>query len=153
MEPELNDNEFMKAALAEAKLAKAAGDLPFGAVVVKNNEIVGRGRAENNTAGDVTDHAELLAVRMACKSLGTNNLKDCVIYCTNEPCFMCAAGIFQANIPKVIIGVPRADLPDLLRPRKLGIDHLAQDSSYSIEIIRGVLKDEILPLFADIKKK
>ncbi len=147
------DNKFMAVALAEAKLAKAAGDLPFGAVVVKDAEIVGRGHAENNTTGDVADHAELLAVRMACKTLGTNDLKDCVIYCTNEPCFMCAAGIFQANISKVIIGVSRVDLPNLLRPRKFGIDHLAQDSSYSIEIIRGVMKEKILPLFADIKKK
>ena len=121
--------------------------------MVKGNEkIVGKGRAENNTTGDVTNHAELLAVRMACKNLSTNDLRDCVIYCTNEPCFMCAAGIFQANIPKVIIGVSRADLPNLLRPRKFGIDHLAKDSSYSIEIVRGILKDEILPLFADIKR-
>ncbi len=153
MESQTNDIEFMEAAIDEAKLAKTNGDLPFGAVVVQNDKIVGRGHAENNTVGDVTDHAELLAVRMACKTLGANDLKDCVIYCTNEPCFMCAAGIFQANIPKVIIGVSRADLPELLRPRKFGIDHLAEDSSYSIEIVRGILKDKVLALFADVKKK
>lgn len=149
----MNDIEFMKVAIEEALHAKTNGDLPFGAVVVQNGKIVGKGRAENNTTGDVTDHAELLAIRMACETLNTNDLKDCVIYCTNEPCSMCAAGIFQSNIPKVVMGLSRADLPNLLRPRKIGVDQLAEDSSYPIEIVRGVLKDEILPLFADVKKK
>jgi len=66
---------------------------------------------------------------------------------------MCAAGIFQANIPKVVIGVSRDDLPNFLRVRKVKIEHLAEDSSYKIEIVRGVLKDQILPLFADLQRK
>ena len=148
-----NHEKFMNLALEQAKLAKAAGDLPFGAIVVQGNKIVGKGRAENNTIGDVTDHAELLAVREACKHLGKNDLNDCVIYCSNEPCIMCAAGIFQANIPKVVIGVSREDLPNFLRIRKVKIDHIAEDSNYKIEIIRGVLKDQILPLFTDLQKK
>lgn len=148
-----SDEYFMRLALEEAKAAKAGGDLPFGAVVVCNGEIVGRGHAENNTVGDVTDHAELLAVRGACKTLNRNSLKDCVIYCSNEPCLMCAAGIFQADIPKVIIGLSRGDLPNLLRPRKFSINDLALDSSYAIDVKYGILKDEILPLFDDVKKK
>ena len=147
------DENFMRVAIEEAKKAKAAGDLPFGAVVVCNNNIVAIGKGENNTIGDVTDHAELLAVRVACKSLGKNTLKDCTIYCSNEPCLMCAAGIFQADIPRVVIGVSRNDLPKLLRPRKISIDTLAEDSSYPIEIIRGILKNEVLELFRDVKKK
>lgn len=142
----------MRAAIEEAKKAKAAGDLPFGAVVVHNSEIIGRGRAEDNTTGDVTDHAELMAIRAACRSLKTNNLKDCVIYCTNEPCIMCAAGIFQAKISTVIIGLSRDDLAHLLRPRQIRIDDLAKDSSHEIKISRGMLKNEILELFEDIKK-
>lgn len=152
MTPETHKH-FMRLALEEAKVSKAEGDLPFGAVVVCGGDVVGKGRAENNTTGDVTDHAELLAVRQACKRLGRNDLKDCVIYCSNEPCLMCAAGIFQAGIAKVVIGVSRTDLPDFLRPRKIAIEHLANDSSYKIEIIRDVLKDEILPLFDDVRKK
>lgn len=144
---------FMRLAIEEAKIAKLAGDLPFGAVVVCNDKIVGKGHAENNTIGDVTCHAELLSVREACKSLNKNNLSDCVIYCTNEPCLMCAAGIFQANIPKVIIGVSRKDLPNLLRARKYTLEHLAEDSSYKIEIIRDILKEEILSLFDDVQRK
>jgi hypothetical protein len=65
---------------------------------------------------------------------------------------MCAAGIFQAGIGIVFIGVSRNDLPHLLRPRKLRIEDLAKDSGYKINITRGILKEKILPLFDDIKK-
>lgn len=141
----------MLAALEEARLAKTTGDLPFGAVVVYEGKIVGRGRAQDNTSGDVTDHAELMAVREACKTLGTNNLKECAIYCTNEPCMMCAAGILQAKIPEIIIGASRDDLV-FLRPRRLRIDDLVSDSSFSVRITRGVLKDKVLELFSDVQK-
>lgn len=66
---------------------------------------------------------------------------------------MCAAEIFQAGIGNVFIGVSRDDLPHLLRPRKLRIEDLAQDSSHKITIQRGLLKDKILPLFENIKKR
>lgn len=147
-----NEEQFMQAAIAEALLAKEGGDLPFGAVVVKEGKIIGKGHATNNTTGDVTDHAELRAVREACSVLGSNDLKDCVIYCTNQPCNMCAAGIFQANIPRVVMGATREDLSWLLRPRKLSIDELAQDSSYNITIEKGLLKDEIIETFEYLKK-
>ena len=143
----------MRIAIEEAKIAKRSGDLPFGAVVVCNEKIIGKGHAENNTVGDVTCHAELLSVREACKFLNKNDLSDCVIYCTNEPCLMCAAGIFQAGIPKVVIGVSRKDLPNLLRARKYTLEHLAEDSSFKIEIIRDILKNEIMPLFNDVQRK
>lgn len=143
---------YMKIAIDEAKAAMADGDLPFGAVVVCEGKVVGRGHAENNTTGDVTDHAEIRALRQACKNVGTNDLRKCVIYCSNEPCLMCAAAIFQADIPTVFIGVSRADVPHVLRPRKLSIEDLAKDSSYEIEIVRGLLKDEILPFFDNLGK-
>ena len=66
---------------------------------------------------------------------------------------MCAAGIFQAKIADVRIGLSREDLPNLLRPRNLGITHLADDSGYAISITRGILKEDILELFSDVKKK
>lgn len=143
----------MTNALEEAKTAKVGGDLPFGAVVVRGEQIVSKGHAQNNTIGDVTDHAEMLAVRLACKTLRKNDLSDCVIYCTNEPCIMCAAAIFQAGISKVVIGASRSDLPNLLRPRKMMIDDLAGDSSHKVEIIRGVLKDEVVALFDGVVRK
>ena len=146
------DSQYMQLAIDEARKAKNAGDLPFGAVIVCRNEVVGRGRVENNSGGDVTTHAELQALRDACKTLKKNILNECIIYCTNEPCAMCAAGIFQAKIATVIIGASRNDLPQLLRSRKLGIDDLADDSGYQITIQKGVLKEKVLDLFTDIHK-
>lgn len=149
-----NTNEkYMLLALKEAKKAKARGDWPFGAVVVKDGKVIGKGHVTDKSDGDVTDHAELIALRDACRNLKTNNLEGCIIYSSNEPCMMCAAGIFQANIGEVYIGVSRDDLPHLLRSRKLRIEDLAQDSGHDIKIQRGLLKDHILPLFDDIKKK
>lgn len=144
---------YMLEAIEEAKTAKNAGDLPFGAVVVLSEKIISRGHAQNNTKGDVTDHAEMLAVREACRALNKNDLTECTIYCTNEPCIMCSAAIFQAGISKVVIGASRSDLPDLLRARKFTIDQLAEDSSHKIDIIRGILKNEILQLFTDVNRK
>jgi len=147
-----NHDQFMLAAIEEAKIAVAAGDLPFGAVVVHEGKIVGRGRAADNTTGDVTDHAELMAVKEACRTLHTNKLTECTIYCTNEPCIMCAATIFQAKIPNVFIGASRDDL-SFLRPRKFRIDDLAADSSFSISIERGLLKEQVLALFVSVGKR
>lgn len=146
------DEKFMLLAIEEAKKGKAKGDLPFGAVIVHKNEVVGKGRAENDTTGDVTDHAEIIALREACRRLGKNDLQDCIIYGTNEPCTMCAAGIFQAKIADVRYGLSRKDLSWLLRPRKLGIKDLAKDSGYEIKISRGILKEKVFELFKDLKK-
>ena len=78
------------------------------------------------------------ALNDACKALGTTDLSDCVIYCSNEPCLMCAAAIFQAKIPQIVIGAARSDLPAFLRDRKFRIEHLAENWGYGPEIIRGV---------------
>jgi len=153
MNIQLIHKHFMLLAIEQAKEAKRLGDWPFGAVIVYQGKVIGKGKAEDKTKGDVTDHAELVAIRDACKTLVTNNLQNCVIYCTNEPCLMCAAGIFQAHIPQVIIGASRDDLSKLLRPRKLRIEDLATDSGHKIDILRGVLKDNVLELFNDIKKR
>ena len=118
-----------------------------------DGKVISRNRCREASEKTVLAHAELHAVNDACKALGTNNLSNCVIYCSNEPCLMCAAAIFQAKIPRVIIGASRADLPHLLRDRQFRIEHLAEDSSYRPEIVRGILKKEVLALFVDIKKK
>ena len=147
------DETFMRMAIAEAKRAKQDGDLPFGAVVARGGDAVGKGRAQDHATQDATAHAELEAIREACGKLGSKDLASCVIYCTNETCMMCAAAIFQAGIPKVIMGASRGDLPHVLRPRKLRIDHLAEDSGHKIEIVRGVLRDEVLELFKGVKRE
>lgn len=142
---------FMKEALKEAKLAKKRGDLPFGAVVVKNETIISKGQCREFSEKDVTAHAELEAVKKANKKLNKMNLSNCNIYATVEPCNMCASAIFQAKIPRIIIGASRDELSWVFRPRKIRINKLAKDQSYKPEIIFGLLKKEIKGLFKDIK--
>lgn len=142
----------MSLAIAEAKIAKDQGELPFGSAITCGETVVGQGGARDHTSGDVTDHAEIIALRSACRQLGRNNLQDCTIYCTNEPCNMCAAAIFQAKIPHIIIAISRADLPNLLRPRQIDLNRLAADSGYETHIIRDFMKKEALELFADVQK-
>lgn len=141
-----NPNDFMAYALEEAKVAKAENELPFGAVVVKDGNVVGRGHCEEVRLHTVLAHAELSAINEACLNLKTNKLSDCTIYCTNEPCVMCAAAIFQAKVPRVVIGASRKDL-SLLRDRDIDIETLAKDSGYEIQIANGVMRENVLRLF------
>ncbi|GHU08290.1 tRNA-specific adenosine deaminase [Alphaproteobacteria bacterium] len=146
----MNDKKYMRLALEMSKKSLESGELPFGAVIVDDGEIIAKGRCREAKEKTVLAHAELEAVDKVCKKLGTNKLKSCTIYCTNEPCPMCAAAIFQAKIPRVVIGASREDLP-FLRKRRLGIYDLAKDSGYEIEIVEGVLRDDVLTLFAGTK--
>ncbi len=139
---------FMQQAFKQAGLAKRAGELPFGAVVVQDGKVISRGRCREAKRKNVFAHAEAEAVDKACRALGTTKLTNCVIYCTNEPCPMCAAAIFQAKIPLVVIGASRRDLA-FLRPRTIDIQILADDSGYDITIIRGVMKQHVIALFED----
>lgn len=148
----MTDEDFVREAIEEAKLAKAAGEWPFGAVIVRDGKIIARAACTETGTKNVLGHAELQAINSACIALARNNLSDCTIYGTNEPCLMCASAIFQAKIPRVIFALARTDLAHLLRERKVRIDDLAADAGYPVEIVRGVLKEEVLELFADIKK-
>jgi tRNA(adenine34) deaminase len=146
------DEHYIQAAIEVAKLAKTAGEWPFGAVIVLEGQIIARAACTETGTKNVLGHAELQAINVACIALARNNLNDCVIYGTNEPCLMCSSAIFQAKIPKIVFALSRTDLPHLLRGRKLRIDDLAADAGYDTQIIKGILKNEALELFADIKK-
>lgn len=95
---------FMKAALAEAAKAADAGEVPIGAVVVRDNEIVGRGHNRREGDKSALAHAELLAIQDACTRLGGWRLFDCDLYVTLEPCPMCAGAIINARIQNVYFG-------------------------------------------------
>lgn len=100
------DEQFMRLALREAVVAGEHGDVPVGAVVVHDGEVVGTGRNERELRGDPTAHAELLALRAAALSLGGWRLSGAVLYVTLEPCPMCAGAIQQARIARTVYGAP-----------------------------------------------
>lgn len=98
------DERYMLQALAEARRAADAGEIPVGAVIVCDNTIVGRGHNLTETLNDVTAHAEMQAITAAAETLGGKYLRDCTLYVTLEPCLMCAGAIGWAQIPRIVIG-------------------------------------------------
>ena len=96
--------EYMAQALALAREAAAAGEVPVGCVIVREGQVVGRGRNRREERQRTSSHAEMEAIAQANETLGTWRLEDCTLYVTLEPCPMCAGAIVQARIPRVVIG-------------------------------------------------
>jgi tRNA(adenine34) deaminase len=98
------DEYFMRLALREAERALEHDDIPVGAVVVRDGEVIGSGHNEREVRADPTAHAELIALRDAARALGSWRVLDSVLYVTLEPCAMCAGAIVLARIPRVVFG-------------------------------------------------
>ena len=98
------DLGFMQQALALARLAEAAGEVPVGAVVVRDGRVVGEGWNHPISAADATSHAETEAIRAACKTLGNYRIPGSTLYVTLEPCVMCSGAILHARIGRVVYG-------------------------------------------------
>lgn len=103
----LTDKErFMRAALALAREAAAEGEVPVGAVIVKDGEIIATGRNRREVAKQALAHAEIEAIANACAALGGWRLSGCTLYVTLEPCPMCAGAIINARLDRVVYGAP-----------------------------------------------
>jgi tRNA(adenine34) deaminase len=98
----ISDREAMEAALAEARLAAEAGEVPIGAVVVQEGAILARGQNRVLRENDPTAHAEIVALRAAAAALGNYRLTGCTLYVTLEPCAMCAGAMIHARIDKLV---------------------------------------------------
>lgn len=133
------DEKFMREALALARQAESCGEVPVGAVVVKQGRIVGAGFNQPIGQQDPTLHAEIAALRDAASRLGNYRLPDCELYVTLEPCVMCAGAIMHARIARVVFGA---------RDPKTGaagsvINLFAETRlNHHAEIVGGVLADE-----------
>lgn len=101
-----NDEYFMQQALLEARKAYEEGEVPVGAVVVCNNQIIARAHNQTERLQDVTAHAEVLAITAASEFLGSKYLDDCALYVTVEPCVMCAGALAWAQVGKLVYGAP-----------------------------------------------
>ena len=102
--------KWMELALSEASSAAKMGEVPVGAVIVRNGEVIATAHNLCEANHAATAHAELLAIEQACNKLGSWRLSDCTLYVTLEPCPMCAGAIINARIPKIVFGAkdPRA---------------------------------------------
>jgi tRNA(adenine34) deaminase len=139
MEDDSFDMRFMREALALARDAWAAGEVPVGAVVVKDGEIVGRGFNAPISRHDPSAHAEIMALRDAAENLGNYRLVGCSLYVTLEPCIMCMGAIFHARVERVVYGAsdPKTgacgSIIDL--PAETRLNHHA-------EVVGGIMADE-----------
>jgi tRNA(adenine34) deaminase len=98
------DIKYMKEAIRQAKKAKDLGEVPIGCVIVYEDRIIARGYNRRNTDGSTLAHAELAAIKKACKKMGDWRLEGCTMYVTLEPCQMCSGALVQSRISKVVIG-------------------------------------------------
>ena len=102
--PEIRDEAMMREALALAQLAWDLGEVPVGAVVVKDGEVIGRGFNRSITSNDPTTHAEIVALREAALTLKNYRMVDCELYVTLEPCMMCVGAMLHARLMRVVFG-------------------------------------------------
>ena len=110
------DEQYMREALKQARKAGKLTEVPIGCVIVREGEIIARGYNRRNTDGSTLAHAELAAIRKACRKAGDWRLEDCTLYVTLEPCPMCAGAIVQARVPRVVYGAsdPKAGAVETL---------------------------------------
>jgi tRNA(adenine34) deaminase len=137
-------DDVMRLALAEARAADEAGEVPVGAVVVDaTGAVIGRGHNRRESSHDPTAHAEVLAIRAAATALGSWRLASCTLVVTLEPCAMCAGAVVSARLDRLVYGAadPKAgavgSLWDIVRDRRL---------NHRAEVVAGVLEDECASL-------
>lgn len=139
------DEAFMRKALAEAELARSAGEIPIGAVIACGDRIIARAHNLTETLVDVTAHAEMQAITMAANQLGGKYLPQCTLYVTVEPCTMCAGAIGWAQIGRLVYG---AD------DEKRGFHRFAPHALHpKCTVTRGVLEEECRTLMQQFFKE
>jgi tRNA(adenine34) deaminase len=137
------DTGYMDLALAEAQKADSTGEVPVGAVIVFNDEVIGSGFNQPISAHDATAHAEIMALRKAGQALGNYRLSGVTMYCTVEPCIMCAGAMIHARIARLVFGTPdpkagsAGSIYNVLTDPRL---------NHHVEVVSGIREDECAAL-------
>lgn len=149
-----NHEWFMERAYKEALKAYMKDEVPIGAVIVKDGKIIARGHNERELKQDATLHAEITAIRKACKKLGSWRLNDCDMYVTLEPCTMCAGALIQSRIRTVYIGAldPKAgaagSVIDVFNVREF---------NHKVDVVYGIMEEEcseiLKKFFRELRKR
>lgn len=145
----MDREKFMREAITEAK----KGDLPYGAVIVKDNEVIIRGYNTAQTDNDVSAHAEINALRTFTKQYGysLDALSDCTLYTTCEPCPMCAAACIWVGVSTIVFGASIKQLINLGNKQiDLSCQSITEKGFNKVEVIGGILADECLALFKQL---
>lgn len=146
----MNDISFMQEALKEAKKAFEADEVPVGAVLVHENRVIARGHNQVELLQDATAHAEMICLTAGASVLGNWRLAQTTLYCTLEPCPMCAGALLAGRVERLVWAAP--DLR--LGANGSWIDLFAQKHPmHSVEIVRGVLQDEAAHLMVSFFQK
>ena len=137
--------DYMKEALTLAKEAAQAGEVPVGCVIVRDGEIIGRGRNRREEKQAVSSHAEMEAMAQANAALGSWRLEDCDLYVTLEPCPMCAGAIINARIPRVFYGA---------RDEAMGaaggvLNLFMENFPHKPQLVGGILAEECADLLGE----
>lgn len=135
-----DDNYFMKQAIVEAEKAFDLGEIPVGAVVVANNQIIARAHNLTEQLTDVTAHAEMQVITAAANFLGGKYLKKCTLYVTLEPCVMCAGALYWSQIDRIIFGAT---------DEKRGANTVGNPYHPKTEIVRGIQEEVCSQLMLD----
>ena len=148
------DIKYMKAALKQAEKAIAIGEVPIGAVIVYEDKIIARGYNRRNTDKTTLAHAEIACIKKACKKIGDWRLEGCTLYCTLEPCQMCAGAIIQSRIDRVVIGTtsPKSGCGGTL------LNILQNpDFNHQADVLYGVMREECTEIlqrfFKDLRRR
>lgn len=144
----------MREAIRQAKKAETIGDVPIGCVIVCDGKIIARGYNKRNKEKTVLAHAELVAMKKACKKMGDWRLEGCTMYITLEPCQMCAGAIVQARVDRVVVGsmnVKAGCAGSVLNLLEM------QEFNHQVEVERGVLGEEcsemLSAFFRELRRK
>ena len=141
------EEKYMREAIRQAKKAGKLGEVPIGCVIVYQNKIIGRGYNRRIIDKNVLSHAEIIAIKKACKVMGDWRLEDCTMYVTLEPCPMCAGAIVQARIPRVVIGCmnPKAGCAGSV------LDMLHEDGfNHQAETSIGMMEEECSTMLKEL---